>query len=104
MNAIIGMSQLTLDSHLNKEQQHLVEVIDNSGQLLLRLINDILDFSKIEAGKFELNLEPVYPSDIFKKNLPIIKDLAAKKNITFKGIKNSDKKVLIDCFLSVDIS
>ncbi len=54
MNGVLGMSELLLDSSLNRRQTHLAETIHRSGQQLLGLINDILDFSKIEAGKLEL--------------------------------------------------
>ncbi|GHS89066.1 hypothetical protein AGMMS49957_11630 [Synergistales bacterium] len=55
LNAIIGLSELTLDSgDLDEIVQENLEKIYNSGVTLLSLINDILDISKIESGKFEL--------------------------------------------------
>lgn len=54
LNAIIGISELLLETEMNEEQIHLLSTLQNSGESLLSLINDILDFSKIEAGKLEL--------------------------------------------------
>ena len=54
MNGVIGMTGLLMDTDLNEEQQHYIEIVRSSGEALLTLINDILDFSKIEAGKLEL--------------------------------------------------
>jgi CheY-like chemotaxis protein len=55
LNAIIGLSELTLDCEgLDGVVQENLEKIYNSGVTLLSLINDILDISKIESGKFEL--------------------------------------------------
>ncbi|MDR2839499.1 MAG: response regulator [Azonexus sp.] len=51
MNTIIGMSQLALETKLNKKQQNYVEKVHRSAKNLLGIINDILDFSKIEAGR-----------------------------------------------------
>jgi signal transduction histidine kinase/DNA-binding response OmpR family regulator len=56
LNAIIGMTELVLDTELTPQQKEYLQAVDESGESLLRIINDILDFSKIEAGK--LALEP----------------------------------------------
>jgi CheY-like chemotaxis protein len=55
MNAVIGMTELTLETDLSQEQKEYLGMVRESGKSLLRLINDILDFSKIEAGKLELD-------------------------------------------------
>jgi hypothetical protein len=54
MNAIIGMTELTLETSLSEEQHDSLSTVKTSAQALLHLLNDILDFSKVEAGKLEL--------------------------------------------------
>ncbi len=54
LNAIIGMTELTLETELASEQRGFLNVVQSSSEGLLSLINDILDFSKIEAGQMEL--------------------------------------------------
>jgi len=54
LNAIIGMTELVLDTELNDTQREYLNMVLGSGESLLSVVNDILDFSKIEAGKLDL--------------------------------------------------
>ncbi|MBO6504162.1 MAG: response regulator [Kordiimonadaceae bacterium] len=55
MNGIISVGEMLGDSKLNKEQDQLVKVINQSAETLLTILDDVLDLSKIEAGKLEIN-------------------------------------------------
>ncbi len=54
INGILGMTELTLDTELTKEQRDNLLLVKFSGESLLTVINDVLDFSKVESGKLEL--------------------------------------------------
>ena len=54
LNAIVGFSNLLLDTSEQAEKQQYINIIQENTDLLLQLISDILDLSKIEAGTFEV--------------------------------------------------
>ena len=54
MNGVIGMTELLLDTPLDRRAARATPRRSaTSGEALLAIINDILDFSKIEAGKLD---------------------------------------------------
>jgi PAS domain S-box-containing protein len=55
LNAILGMSELALDTPLTEQQRKCLRVVQSAAEVLLDVINDLLDFSKIEAGKLDLD-------------------------------------------------
>jgi len=55
LNAIVGMTDLALDTDLTSEQREYLVTVKHATDSLLAVINDILDFSKIEAGKIEID-------------------------------------------------
>ena len=61
LNGVLGVAQLLMSTELNTEQSEFVRVINDSGQILLRLLNDVLDLSKIEAGKMDLDIQVFDP-------------------------------------------
>lgn len=54
LNAVIGFTDMLIDTHLSESQLDFARTIRTSSEALLVLINDILDFSKIESGELEL--------------------------------------------------
>ena len=53
LNAIVGFSDLLVETEELEERQEYIKIVRENNELLLQLISDILDLSKIEAGTFE---------------------------------------------------
>ena len=59
MNAVIGLTELVLNTPLEVQQREYLQLVLQSGEGLLSVINDVLDFSKVESGHIELDHQPV---------------------------------------------
>jgi two-component system, sensor histidine kinase and response regulator len=82
MNAIIGMTELSLETNLTAEQRDYLQTVKSSSLSLLALLNDILDFSKIEAGKIRLDPVSFSLRDLFWR---ITKSMAVRAHT--KGVE-----------------
>lgn len=65
LNAIIGFSDLLMNTEEQEEREDYMRIINNNNELLLKLIGDILDLSKLESGSVELKYEEFNLSDYF---------------------------------------
>jgi signal transduction histidine kinase/CheY-like chemotaxis protein len=53
---VIGMTDLVLDTELDRQQHEYIDMARSAAHGLLLVIGDILDYSKIEAGKIVLDV------------------------------------------------
>ncbi|KAJ9104139.1 hypothetical protein QFC19_004123 [Naganishia cerealis] len=58
MNGIIGMTALTLETELTRQQREALLTVSGLAGSLLTIIDDILDISKIEAGRMTIEMIP----------------------------------------------
>ncbi|WP_347985894.1 EAL domain-containing protein [Methylomonas sp. AM2-LC] len=108
MNGVLGMTELLINTSLNKHQTHLAETAYRSAETLLSIINNILDFSKIEANKFQLNLydfdiralleetSEMLASQVHHKNLELILNLPVNLTGMVRGDGERLRQVLIN--------
>lgn len=92
LNAIIGLTELTLDSDLTTDQRDNLETAKLSADSLLSIINDILDFSKIEAGKLELEAMNFNMITVLEECEKILSLSAKKKSIGLRLFFDLDEK------------
>ncbi|RCH98159.1 hypothetical protein CU097_014250 [Rhizopus azygosporus] len=77
MNGIIGMTSLTLETELTRQQRENLMIVSSLANSLLTIIDDILDISKIEAGR--MTIESI-PFSLRSAIFSVLKTLAVKAN------------------------
>ncbi|GAA5939996.1 hypothetical protein JCM10213_004903 [Rhodosporidiobolus nylandii] len=75
MNGIIGLTGVTLETDLTRQQRENLMIVSNLANSLLLIIDDILDISKIEAGR--MTVEQI-PFSVRSAVFGILKTLAVK--------------------------
>ncbi len=108
LNAVIGMTELVLDTELNPSQREYLTMVTEAGDLLLSIINEILDFSKIEAGRVELESTDFFLRDLLgdtmrsfgprahRKDLELAYDVAPDVPDRLVGDPNRLRQVLLN--------
>jgi len=81
LNAVIGMTDLLLESDLDPVERDYVKTIRSSGLSLLCIINEILDFSKIDARKMDIVDQPFDLREVLESSLDQVAAIAAEKRL-----------------------
>lgn len=91
LHAVIGMTELLIETKLDKEQRYYADTLYSSAEILLLLINDILDFSRIEAGRIDEEKEVFDLRQLFLDIIAVMKERASCKRLVLIG--NLDESV-----------
>jgi len=89
LNALLLLAQdlaNNKDGNLTADQIESVELIHNSGNILLQLINDILDFSKIDVGCMEVYVTETKLADLVDHAQSLYRHMAESKGLTLNFV------------------
>ncbi|AMO72214.1 PAS domain S-box protein [Sphingorhabdus sp. M41] len=81
MNGVLGFAEMLCHSELDEQQTKYVELIQESGTIMMALLNDILDVSKIDAGLLILSPEPFELAHLLKSTCNMMRTAASNKSL-----------------------
>lgn len=82
INGMLGMAQVLRDATSDPEQIEQIDVILNSGEVLVHIVNDILDLSKIEAGMMKLDCGPLDLGAVLQGCVALFRGPAEERGLT----------------------
>ena len=84
LNGVLAMAEVMSMGQMDDIQRERLEVIRQSGGLLLAVLNDVLDLSKIEAGKLTLLVDDFDLESAIAPARESFAIMAGKKGLDFK--------------------
>lgn len=97
MVGILGGTEYLKEEESLTEIRRIAEIINNSGNRLMRTLNQILDLSSIESNERQININRVNVVDVAMESIILYKAAAAKANLTLEmDIKHEMAEAEID--------
>ncbi len=90
MNAILGMTELSLNEELPDTVRDYLTTVKDSADTMLFLINDILDFSRLEADGFELDPVPFEVRRVLDETMRTLSLRAHEKGLELAAQVHAD--------------
>jgi PAS domain S-box-containing protein len=84
MTAILGFSEILMESATDSQQLDAIRTVRLNGEHLLQVINDILDLSKIEAGKLKVESTTCSPRQVLADVVAMMEPRARAKELSLE--------------------
>lgn len=84
LNAIIGFTELALETSLNTELRDYLGTVRTSADWLYHVANDVLEFARIEAGTLKLEQADLSLADCVRSTVNIVRAEADARHLALK--------------------
>ena len=81
LNAVIGMTQLTLQTPVSPEQRELLTKADGASRALLGLVVDALDVARLEAGQTQVEHQALRLEDVITQAVEQVRPVHANPGV-----------------------
>ncbi|MBN9659019.1 MAG: response regulator [Acidobacteria bacterium] len=81
LHGILGLSQILGDTPLQPEQRDMLDMMQNSGQILVGIVDDLLDLSRIERGRLVVQSRPLQPAGLIRDTVRVFEPQAKAKGV-----------------------
>jgi len=95
MNAILGMSNLVIQTDLDEEQHNYISSIKQSSEILLGVVNDILQISEIQNGKVKFENKNFDLHKLLKNLINVMQYKAKEKNLSLELVQDDGTPTII---------
>lgn len=95
LHAVLGAAELLRTSNPNIARADYLDVVDDSGRMLLCLLNDVLDLSKIEADKIDLHPTPLVLGEFVRRTISMFHVQAQEKRLELRETIDADVPVVV---------
>ncbi len=90
MNAVLGMTDLLLETKLDDDQRTKLKTVRDGGDALLAVLNDVLDLSAIEAGRLAIARAPFQPRAVVDDVAALMQPEATRAGLTLEAHVDDD--------------
>ncbi len=95
MNGVIGLTDILLETNLEKGQRELLKLTQDQTHFLLRLINDVLDLSRIEAGRLSVEAAPFDLQALVSQVVAFWEPLVQAKGLELEAHTSAERSCLV---------
>lgn len=89
VSAVLGMTEILLDSNLDRDQREIAERVRRAGANLLTTLNDLLDLAKMEAGRMDLTTSSFAIRPWLREVLDLFHTEAEAKSLALNPVVSS---------------
>jgi len=85
LSLMLGVIELLGETKLDRDQRKYLEVLQRSGENLMRLVSDVLDVSRIESGRLTLETIEFCFHELLDQTIQLITPNASAKGLALRS-------------------